>query len=166
MDIDVEIEDPRWQAIGLAALVEQAAHAVVGHAGLEADLCVLSVLACDDSRIAELNGEFRDKAKATNVLSWPAEERAAEQDGGPPAQATPDIFGTIELGDLALAYETCVREAAEQQKTAQAHVFHLVVHGILHLLGYDHIRDGDAGLMEALEIRILESHGVANPYEI
>ncbi|WP_330629249.1 rRNA maturation RNase YbeY [Thioclava sp. FTW29] len=165
MQIDIDIDDSRWAELGLEALCEKATEAVCAALGLEADLCELSVLGCDDARIKELNAEFRAKDKATNVLSWPAEERGAETEGDVPQVPEPDMFGTIALGDLALAYETCIREATEQQKSAQDHVLHLIIHGLLHLLGYDHVRDADAVLMEALEIRILEKQGIANPYE-
>jgi len=70
-----------------------------------------------------------------------------------------------ELGDIAIAFGTCEREAADQGKPLRDHVTHLLVHGTLHLLGYDHVRDGDAALMEATEIRILADMGLANPYE-
>ena len=108
-------------------------------------------MGCDDARIAELNGDFRDKPQPTNVLSWPSEERGAAQPGAAPALPTgPDP----ELGDIAIAYETCAREAAEQGKPMADHVTHLIVHAVLHLLGYDHIRDADATLMEATEVEI------------
>ncbi|MER5171328.1 rRNA maturation RNase YbeY [Thioclava sp. GXIMD2076] len=165
MQIDIDIDDSRWADLELEALCKTAGALVCEALGLEADLCELSVLGCDDARIRELNAEFREKDKATNVLSWPAEERGAEEDGEVPALPEPDMFGAITLGDLALAYETCIREATEQQKSAKDHILHLIIHGILHLLGYDHVRDGDAGLMEALEIRILEKQGIANPYD-
>jgi probable rRNA maturation factor len=71
---------------------------------------------------------------------------------------------TEELGDIAISYETCAREAAEQGKSLDDHVTHLIVHAILHLLGYDHIDDSDAALMEGTEIRVLAKLGVSNPY--
>lgn len=164
MEIDLEIADPRWEALGLEDLAARAARLVLEDRGIAPGLCHLSVLACDDARIAELNAEFRDKPKATNVLSWPAEERGAEEAGAGPALPSPDVFGEIELGDLAIAYETCAREAGEQGKTPADHTLHLLIHATLHLLGYDHIRDADAELMEQIEIRLLESVGIRNPY--
>lgn len=164
MEIDLEIEDPRWETVGLEDLMTRAASLVLEDRGIEAELCRLSVLACDDARIAELNGEYRDKAKPTNVLSWPAEERGAEEPGAHPEPPAPDVFGEIELGDLAIAYETCAREAEEQGKSVEDHTLHLLIHAVLHLLGYDHIRDEDAQVMEQIEIRLLESVGIRNPY--
>lgn len=165
MQIDIDIEDARWEALGLEALAERAAAAVAQEFGLAPEICELSLLGCSDARIAELNDEFRDKPRPTNVLSWPAEERAADEAGAAPEAPQPDIFGAITLGDIAIAVETCEREAAEQGKPVADHVTHLLVHGLLHLMGYDHIRDEDAALMEGIEIRILEQMGIVNPYE-
>lgn len=166
MQIEIEIEDARWNALNLAGLAETAAIAVLLDQALETEAVTLSVLGCDDSRIAELNDKHRGKPCATNVLSWPAEDRGAEDAGGVPLSLVPDIFGETALGDLAIAYETCLRESEEQGKPPRNHVSHLLVHGILHLMGYDHTRDEDALLMEQIEIRILERMGIVNPYEV
>lgn len=164
--VDTLIEDPRWEALGLAELAERAGAAVMRRLGLAPDGYEISLLGCDDRRIAELNADFRGKPQPTNVLSWPSAERGAEHDGGSPMRPPAgDEDMPEELGDIAIAYETCAREAAEQGKDEAAHVSHLLVHGILHLLGYDHIRDGDAALMEGLEARILADMDIANPYE-
>ena len=104
--------------------------------------------------IAVLNAAFRDKEAATNVLSWPSAERSP----GTPLTDTP------ELGDIAMAYETCVREAEAGGISLEFHTLHLLVHGTLHLLGYDHEEDADADLMEATETAILAKLGVPNPY--
>jgi probable rRNA maturation factor len=159
------IEDDRWQAAGLPALAERAALAALRGLNLPPAGFQIVVMGCDDARIAALNADFRGKPQPTNVLSWPSEERAPQQPGTAPElpdPGTPD--DPVELGDIALAYETCAAEAQGQGKTLEAHVTHLLVHGILHLLGYDHADDGDAGLMEALEVRILETLGIADPY--
>lgn len=163
--VDIVFEDDRWQAAGLQALADAAAGAVLADQRLTGDF-EISLLACDDARIAELNADFRGKATPTNVLSWPAEALATEQDGGTPfAPDTDDPMGA-ELGDIAIAWETCAREAGAQGKTMAAHVTHLLVHGTLHLLGYDHIREKDAALMEQCELRILAGLGIADPYDI
>lgn len=159
MIIDCMLEDRRWAAVDLEALAEAAAEATFAHldlAGFE-----VSLLACNDARIADLNADFRGKPTPTNVLSWPSEERGAEVDGGQPLQ--PDR-NDPELGDIAIAYDTCAAEAEAAKKTLSAHTTHLIVHGILHLLGYDHDRDQDATLMEGLESQILGNMGLADPY--
>lgn len=162
MNLEITVEDARWQ--GSQALMTRAVRAVLDHCGLDADLCEISLLACDDARIAELNAEFREKPVPTNVLSWPAEDLAAEVPGEIPDQPEADFTGEIALGDVAIAYETCAREAAETGKSMHDHVTHLVVHGMLHLLGYDHIRDPDATLMEGVEVEILGKLGIDDPY--
>jgi probable rRNA maturation factor len=100
-----------------------------------------------------------------DVLSWPSEERAAASPGEMPHLPPPNPVGPpLELGDIALAFETCAREAAEAASHSNDHVTHLVVHGLLHLLGFDHETDPDAELMEGLETRILARLGVPDPY--
>jgi len=157
--VDLVIEDARWAALDMNALAEQAARAALNIAGVlpEYEICIMG---CNDARITELNAEFREKPTATNVLSWPAFDLAPEIEGGqptPPPQSD-------DLGDIAIAYETCEREAAEKGTTMQAHVLHLIVHGCLHLLGYDHETDKDATLMEELEVKALATMGVDDPY--
>ena len=154
---DLVIEDENWRAAGLETLAARACGAVLAHAAIEG--AEISLLACDDARIAELNGDFRGKPRPTNVLSWPSEERGAAEPGGDPMPPA-----DLELGDIAIAWETCVCEAAAAGKPLRDHVTHLLVHGTLHLLGYDHIHDKDACLMEALEVEILGKLGLADPY--
>ncbi|WP_049645301.1 rRNA maturation RNase YbeY [Candidatus Rhodobacter oscarellae] len=153
MEIDVIIEAPEWREAGLEALALWAAKALAEHLGLGAG-CEAVVLGCDDARITTLNGDFRDKAAPTNVLSWPSEDR--DPNGSPPAGE--------ELGDVAIAFQTCAREAADQGKPFSDHVTHLLVHGILHLLGYDHMCEKEAAEMERIEVEILAKLGVADPY--
>ncbi|WP_137702923.1 rRNA maturation RNase YbeY [Marimonas lutisalis] len=159
MTIDVIMEDDRWQQIGLDALALRAANATLAHLGLDPQAAEACLMACDDTRIATLNADFRGKPQPTNVLSWPAEERGAEEDGDTPLPPSDP-----ELGDIAIAWETCAREAADQGKPMADHVTHLIVHGLLHLLGYDHQRDRDVTLMEALEVEILGKLGLPDPY--
>ncbi|GGD38165.1 rRNA maturation RNase YbeY [Sinisalibacter lacisalsi] len=158
MIVDLIIEDARWEALDLATLAERACGAVLANRGMAG--ASISLLACDDARISALNADFRGKAAATNVLSWPSEERGAEVPGERPrAPADP------ELGDIAIAFETCAREAEEAGRELAHHVTHLLVHGTLHLLGYDHIDDEDAALMERIEVEILGKFGISDPYE-
>jgi probable rRNA maturation factor len=158
-------EDPRWDALALEGLAERAAMAVLDRLGLEPSVYEISLLGCNDARIAELNADFRGKPQPTNVLSWPSDERAAEVAGEAPDLPHPGSADDPEsLGDIAIAWETCAREGEEQGKPMVDHVTHLIVHGVLHLLGYDHVEPGDADLMEGLEVRILASLGVPDPY--
>ncbi len=121
--------------------MRKAARAAVGNAKRS-----LTIALADDKRVRALNARDRNKDKATNVLSYPSGERAF-------------------LGDVVLARQTVWREAKQQRKTPSAHISHLVVHGTLHLLGYDHETDeAEAERMEALERRILARLGVADPY--
>lgn len=165
MLVDTIIEHAPWDALTLEPLAERAAQATLAHLGLAPERFEIALLACDDARIATLNADFRGKPQPTNVLSWPSEDRAAERDGGAPdLPDTPDAGPPEELGDIAIAFETCAREAADAGKPLADHVTHLIVHATLHLLGYDHIRDRDATLMERTEVGILGKLGLADPY--
>ena len=162
---DVVIEDPRWEAAGLEEIAEGAAINTLKFLGFPVEGYEIAVLGCDDQRITGLNAEFREKPTPTNVLSWPAFDLAAGRDGGTPASPPPpDPLMGEALGDIAIAYDICRREAEAEGKPLTEHVTHLVVHGVLHLLGYDHLRDRDATLMEGLETRILGKMGIADPY--
>ncbi len=164
MNIEITIEDSRWQ--GLEPLASRAAAEALKHCGLDPEVCEISVLGCDDLRIAELNAEFREKPKPTNVLSWPSQELASTIAGGNPSKPEADFAGEVALGDIAISYDTCTREAEEAGKSLDHHVSHLIVHAVLHLLGYDHIRDPDATLMEAVEVEILGKMGIGDPYNM
>jgi probable rRNA maturation factor len=164
--LDVVVEDVRWSDLDLDALTERAVAATFTLLNMDREGYEISVLACDDAAIAELNAEFRGKPVATNVLSWPAFDLAPEQAGGIPREAPEPDTGPFEtgLGDIAISFDTSLREAEEQQITTADHVVHLMVHATLHLLGYDHETDADAERMEALEIKVLETLNIANPY--
>jgi probable rRNA maturation factor len=163
--VDTVIEDPRWQGADLAGLAETAAQATLAHLDLPPAGFLICVMGCDDARIAALNTTFRGKGMPTNVLSWPSAERAPDRPGAHPALPVPGTPGDpAELGDIAIAFETCTREAAEQGKPLGDHVSHLIVHATLHLLGYDHDRDADAAVMESAEIAVLAKLGIADPY--
>ncbi|HEY0291840.1 MAG TPA: rRNA maturation RNase YbeY [Hansschlegelia sp.] len=142
-----------WDALPDAeAIVEAAAAAVFAEARLvcPAD-AELSVTLADDARVKALNAEWRAKDKPTNVLTFPAVEPDETADAAM-------------LGDVILAFETVEREAREEGKPLSGHVSHLVIHGVLHLFGYDHLDDGEAEEMEAIETRALARLGIADPY--
>jgi probable rRNA maturation factor len=145
--IDIEVEDEAWRAAlpDVEALAERAAAAALAQCG-EDDPGVVILLAADEA-VRELNAQFRGQDKPTNVLSFPA---------------PPNPEG--HLGDITLAFGVCQREAEAQGKAIGAHLQHLVAHGALHLLGYDHTDDAEAELMEGLERVILAGLGVADPY--
>ncbi|MDO5631502.1 MAG: rRNA maturation RNase YbeY [Paracoccus sp. (in: a-proteobacteria)] len=153
---DTVIEDERWQAAGLPELADRAVIATLGWLGIGGQVVVLG---CDDARIAALNADFRGKPKATNVLSWPSVEPLRAAPG-----AAPDLPDDDELGDIAIAYDTCMAEAAAQGKAPADHVTHLLVHAVLHLVGYDHETDADAETMETAERSILATLNIADPY--
>jgi len=113
----------------------------------------VSVLLTDDARQQVLNRDWRGQDKPTNVLSFPGDDPADVPAGAP-----------LLLGDISVAFETTAREADEQQKSLADHFCHLVVHGMLHLLGFDHESPGQAEEMECLEIEVLAGLGVASPY--
>jgi len=148
--VDIEIEDEAWLAAEpeTEALVWRAAQAVLdAHADIEGHGIV--ILLADDDSVRALNREFRQKDHATNVLSFPA-----------PQEGNPEGL----IGDIALAFGICQREAIEQGKPLAHHLQHLVAHGVLHLLGYDHESDDEAQAMEAFEREILAGLDVPDPY--
>ncbi len=117
----------------------------------------VTLLLADDAAVQTMNAEWRGKPEPTNVLSFPnctPGEIARARAGGPP----------LLLGDVVLALQTCRNQALEQGKTLADHAAHLVVHGVLHLFGYDHETDADAERMETLEVAILAGLGVGDPY--
>jgi probable rRNA maturation factor len=147
--IHLEVEDEAWTAAlpDAERIAEQAAGAALkaGGAGLEAT--EITILLADDVAVADLNQRFRDKPGPTNVLSFPAPESAQPH-----------------LGDLALAYGVCAAEAQAQGKPLAHHLSHLVAHGVLHLLGWDHQGDDEAEAMERLEREILAGLDIPDPY--
>ena len=142
--IEVEVEDTAWTDAlpDAVAVVERAAAAALG--SIEGDVVVLLT---DDAAVHDLNTRFRDRDQPTNVLSFPAAESAAPH-----------------LGDLVLAFGVCAAEAGAQGKTLADHLTHLAIHGVLHLLGRDHVDEAEAEAMEAEERTLLASLGVADPY--
>ena len=156
INLDVRAQSRRWHELGklpsLRALLNEALDAGIAVSprkpmpGAE-----LSLLLTDDKRIRIVNRDWRGFDKATNVLSFPA---------APPER----IAASPLLGDIVLAYETVLREAEAEGKSVSDHLRHLVIHGLLHLLGEDHETEAEARRMEALEVAALASLGVADPY--
>ena len=156
--IDIAVADGNWQALDPENLVNQALQTAwaqtADRPASDAGTVEVSVKLTDDAEVQSLNARYRGQNKPTNVLSFPA-----DMDGPHP----PD--SPVFLGDIVLAYETLLREADETGKNPTDHLTHLVIHGLLHLMGYDHEQDVDAHRMEGLETRILKDLDIPDPYE-
>jgi probable rRNA maturation factor len=153
LTLSMLVEGGGWEAEGdLEPVTEKIlakAQALCGVALMEG--AEVSVLLCDDARIREINHEWRGLDKPTNVLSFPAAPKDA-------------LARSPLVGDIAVAFETVCREAADEGKSLGDHYAHMITHGFLHLVGYDHETDEEAEQMEALEIRILGELGIPDPY--
>lgn len=149
---DSVCEDERWGSEkDLDRLVEKACTAISAFVDQVPGKAQFTILFSNDAGLQELNRQWRGQDKPTNVLSFPSLQGA-----------NPEFANYI--GDIALAFETIVREANEQGKSSEDHILHMIVHGILHLLGYDHEIEADAQTMENLERGILARAGVSDPY--
>lgn len=145
----------------LASAVEAAMAATPSRLLIDHVLPVeVSIRLTDDAEVHQLNAQWRGKDKPTNVLSFP------QLDADELTDALSDEEGELLLGDIILAHETCVREAAEKSVTLVNHATHLVVHGTLHLLGYDHVDEHEAVTMEALERQVMATLGYDDPYAL
>ncbi|MBP7337620.1 rRNA maturation RNase YbeY [Niveispirillum sp.] len=189
VDIALSIEDERWEAsvADVEMLCERAARSALDAAhGQDPDWLPvgpveMSVVLADNDTVQELNKNYRGKDKPTNVLSFalyadgggedaegewdePEEQDDEAVDEADVEFLSPDDPVPVILGDVILAFETVEREAREQSKPFADHLTHLVTHGVLHLLGYDHIEDSEAEQMERLETQILSGLGIADPY--
>lgn len=156
IDIDILVETDGWpEEAALSDLASIAIAAVWDElaSGNQPD-SELSLVFTDDAAIKELNNDWRDKDKPTNVLSFPAFPIKPGQAPGPM------------LGDIVIARETVVREAEDEEKSFDHHLTHLIVHGVLHLLGYDHETDDEAEAMEQLERKILARLAIPDPYAL
>ncbi|MDE0790370.1 MAG: rRNA maturation RNase YbeY [Woeseiaceae bacterium] len=149
VDVQIAVEDESVPESGDIILWVSRAFQASGRGG-EIEVLVRVV---DETEMQKLNGEFRDQGKPTNVLAFPAG----------PIDGLPDD-AELPLGDIVICAGVVRREAEEQNKAVSDHWAHMLVHGTLHLLGFDHINDSDTAVMENLEIQIMINHGIANPY--
>lgn len=165
LELDVIVDFPAWlDAVPTAeALCRQsalaafhAAETALAHAGAETE-AEASVVLSSDAQIKVLNAAYRGKDEATNVLAFPASDLTQSR---PPEPQPPPLM----IGDVIVAFQTSAAEAALAGKELADHLSHLVVHGMLHLLGYDHRTESEAEEMERLEAAVLASLGVADPY--
>lgn len=153
VSIDITVEAGQWPAKrALSALAREAVAAVLAESGAAARRSELSIVFTDDAHIRALNAGWRGKDKPTNVLSFPAFPVK-------PGDALPPM-----LGDIVLAAGTVAREAELEEKPFDHHLLHLIIHGTLHLLGYDHETEAEAEIMEALERRALARLAIPDPY--
>jgi probable rRNA maturation factor len=165
LELDITIEYDAFGDEGeLTHLIHRAVQTTLQAEGLgQAGACEISVRIIDNVASQDLNNRFRGKDKPTNVLSFPGQEPDEIDDafsfacsGGPP----------VMFGDIVVAAPVVIDEAKQQNKKTHDHLMHLMVHGVLHLLGHDHIEEQEAELMEATEREILAVFGIANPYRI
>ncbi len=146
--IDITVPEQEWETrlSGIRELAESCVQSVINKAPDNLQANEISIVFANNSFIQDLNLRYREQDKPTNVLSFPQNEGE-------------------NLGDIILALETITQEAQDQNKSLEHHVSHLIVHGTLHLLGHDHENEDEADDMEALEISVLETLGIKNPYE-
>ena len=147
-EIDVQFAPNLGEVLPSIAQIQTWANAVLNG---RSDNATMSIRIADEDEITELNHTYRDKNTPTNVLSFPME--------------IPEEVGVNLLGDVVICAPVVAKEAAAQSKTLESHWAHMVIHGTLHLLNYDHINDDDAQVMEAIEMEIMKSLGYDNPYQ-
>ncbi|MFN7709674.1 MAG: rRNA maturation RNase YbeY [Holosporales bacterium] len=154
LEVDVAILSGPWPQ-ELETYIQKVVMTTLSHVAPDASALEVSVVLADDATVQDLNHRYRNKNKPTNVLSFPGQELHPD-----------DLKGLqdLHLGDVILAFETVTKEAATEGKSFADHMAHLVVHGILHLLGYDHEHEEEAHVMEGLEIEILRHLEISNPY--
>lgn len=161
IDIDADAEwdsSKDWASLARSAATAAIAESAFPQLGNGERTVELSVRLTSDDEVRALNAEWRSKDKPTNVLSFPMAE---EDELGTAAQAGPELM----LGDIILAKGVCAAEASDKGVPLESHAAHLMIHGTLHLLGYDHMDGDSAADMEAREIRALARLGIADPYE-
>ena len=160
VSFDVVFDDLRWEKKNLTEIATKVGAAFSDFFELPKGASAV-VMGCNDDIISVLNKNFRGKPQATNVLSWPGSNLVAKGTGDLPLHVIDP-----ELGNIAISYDTCIREAANAEIDQTDHITHLLIHATLHLLGYNHIENDDANIMESIEIKILAKLGISNPYYI
>ena len=160
VELAVQVQSKRWHGTDVETLAHAAAESTLKAVGDPATTYQISLLACDDDDIAKLNCKFRTRQEATDILSWPHAE--------PPTagKASIDDAGSARrfLGDLAISWTCCSRDADRMGQSFGDHVKRLVVHGVLHLLGHDHADGNSAKRMHEIEAMVLDSLGIDHPY--
>ena len=169
MKINVIFKDERWVKIPLEEIAKGALKLISDRFSVKDNNFEVSLLASNDAEIKELNKKFRGNDSSTNIISWPELETQPREPGHFPVQMDKlksDSKGAIFLGNLAISFERCSTEAEEKNIFFADHMLHLLLHGYLHLIGFDHQNELDATLMEDIEIGLLSGAGIKNPYEL
>ena len=161
MSVDLIMEDARWKTLDLMQIVNNAFNATLWQLNLKSENFICCILACNNKKIEDLNAQFRGKKNSTNVLSFPSKVGVYETINGIQSETNADPF---ELGDIAIAYEVCKTEAIVSNIKFEDHVCHLIIHSVLHLLGFDHEGEENAVEMEKIEVQVLAKLGISNPY--
>ena len=161
MSVDLIIEDARWKTLNLLQVANAAFKETLSQLNLRSENFICCILACSSKKIKSLNAQFRGKNNSTNVLSFPATPEIYEVRSI--SNLEPDV-NLFELGDIAIAYEVCKKEAHISKIAFEHHVYHLITHSVLHLLGYDHEEEKNAAEMEKIEVQVLANLGISNPY--
>jgi probable rRNA maturation factor len=161
LEVDVIAECPAWSRTlpAVEEICRRAARAAHAAAAPRREPAEVSIVLTDDAAVRTLNRVYRSLDEATNVLSFVAADDLSDRSACLPEHP-------FVLGDVLLAFETIAGEAAGESKSLEAHLSHLVVHGMLHLLGFDHDRDDEAKAMEELEVAVLAALGVGDPYAL
>ena len=161
MAVDLVIEDARWKTLELKQIANQAFFETLFLLDLHHKSYACCVLACDNRQIKQLNNKFRGKNCPTNVLSFPASlENHETKNTLTPGEAN----NFHELGDIAIAFDICKKEATKSKVKFEHHVYHLIIHSVLHLLGFDHEEEKNASKMEKIEVQVLAKLGISDPY--
>lgn len=154
VDVQLALDDAVNMSVPTAQSIQRWVDAALQGAELNTDATQMTLRIVERDEITELNEQYRQKTGATNVLSFPFE----------PTPGMPAELAEPELGDVIVCAAVVEQEAREQDKTSEAHWAHMIVHGTLHLLGYDHIQEDEAEQMEAIEVAVLARLGFADPY--
>ena len=161
MSVDLVMEDARWKTLNLLQIANAAFKETLSQLNLRSENFICCILACSSKKIKGLNTQFRGKNSSTNVLSFPSTLEIRKVKSSSQFEANVDPF---ELGDIAIAFEVCKKEADVSKIDFEHHVYHLIIHSVLHLLGYDHEEEKNAAEMEKIEVQVLANLGINNPY--
>ena len=166
MKLNILVEEKSWNEFDLNFMGSKALELALLSIHINSLNYEYSILACDNNRITDLNYKFREKKFPTDILSWPEFDLKNAKPGlypkSPPISENAEAL--IDLGNIAIAYEACFNELENTNINHYDHLMHLLLHGCLHLLGFDHQDSSDASLMESIEISSLSSLGISNPY--